>query len=280
MGVMTEQMEALTNGLLTAAQGRAAAIAGVREDTVRILGQARTRLQEIGGARREMSENLVRDLREAAGALTAKVGALLGQFDAAHGQRACDLNAFLARHKEARTGELHTLFEDLGQAREEMAREFATNIQGLVARIRTGMESFLGEAHTARAESAEALHGRTAEALGAVQDRVATLVTETMGYLDRCERAHKAMSERLHGMLSGSHQATHEQVTALLNGFRAARQRIAEDLQAAAQLWDRLALFRAGAEASPRPTASPAAAVTEEPAAKPKRKTRKKPAAD
>jgi len=272
MGVLTEQMEALTNGLLTAARGRATAIAGVRQDTVRLLGQARARLQEVGSARRAAGGDLVRQLREVAGALTAKVGALLGQFDAAHGQRACDLNAFLARHKEARTGELHALFEDLGRAREEMAREFTVEIQGLVKRIQSGMDEFLGDARAARAESAEALRDRTAQALSAVQGRVAALVNETMGYLDRCERAHQAMSERLHGMLSGSHQATHEQVTALLSGFRAARQRIAEDLQAAAQLWDRIALVRAGAQATTR-------AATEEPAAKPKRKTRKKPAA-
>ncbi len=300
MGVMTEQMEALTNGLLTAARGRAAAIAGVREDTVRFLGQARTRLQEAGAARRAAGGDLVRQLRETAGTLVAKVGALLGAFDAAQGQRASDLSAFLARHKDARAGELSTLFADLSKAREEMAREFAADVQGLVARIRTGMESFLGEARAARAESAEALHGRTAQALGAVQDRVATLVKETMGYLGRCERAHQAMSERLHGMLSDNHQATSSHVTTLLNGFREARQRIAGDLKAAAQLWDQIALFRAGADAvgnggTPGPgpskvegspsrglpselTAGQASSATE-PAAKPKRVSRKEPAA-
>ncbi|HUT37476.1 MAG TPA: hypothetical protein VNE39_28610 [Planctomycetota bacterium] len=292
MGVMTEQMEALTNGLLTAARGRAAAIAGVREDTVRLLGQARTRRQEVGAKRRAAGEDLTRELREAAGTLTAKVGALLGEFDAAQGQRASDLNAFLARHKEARAGELYTLFEDLGRAREEMAREFAVEIQGLVKHIQSGMAEFLGDARADRAESAEALHDRTAQALAAVHGRVATLVNETMGYLGRCERAHQTMSERLHGMLSGNHQATHEQVTALLSGFRQARQRIAEDLRAAAQLWDRLAQARFGAgwegEAPAEPPGVPEALGSagaspsrraDGPAAKPKRKARRKSAA-
>ncbi len=259
MGVMTEQMEALTNGLLTAARGRAAAIAGVRSDTVRFLGQARTRLQEAGAARRAAGEKLVGELREAAGALAAKVGALLGEFDAAQGKRASDLNGFLASHKEARTGELHTLFEDLSRAREEMAREFTIEIRGLVSRIQSGMAEFLGEARTTRAGSAEALRDRTGQALAAVHGRVGSLVRETTDYLDRCERAHEAMSERLHGMLSGNHQATRGQVTALLNGFREARQHIADDLKAAAQLWDTIAQFRTGAQAAPLAEAMPQA---------------------
>jgi hypothetical protein len=281
MGVLTEQMEALTNGLMSAARSRAAAVAGVRHDTVRLLGQARTRLQEVGAARRAAGDRLTGELREAAGALAAKVGALLGDFDAAQGQRASDVNTFLARHKEARTGELNTLFGDLARAREEMARDFAVEIRGLVSRIQAGMEQFLGDARANRADSAEALRGRTAHALGAVHGRVAALLKETMDYLGRCERAHKAMSDRLHGMLSGNHKATHEQVSALLGGFRQARMNIAEDLRAAAELWDRVANCRLRtADSGSQAELTEPAARPPQPEAKAKRKTRKKTAAD
>ncbi|MBM4035557.1 MAG: hypothetical protein FJ291_27765 [Planctomycetes bacterium] len=271
MGVMTEQMEALTNGILTAARGRAAAIAGVRSDTVRFLGQARTRLQEVGAARRATGEKFVCDLRQ-------MVGALLSGFDLAQGERASDLNAFLARHKEARAGELRTLFEELDRGR--------TAIREFVHRIHADVEKFLGGIRAARAESAQAMRS-------ALRDRVAAIVKETTDYLGRCEQAYCDMSERLHAMLAQSRELTVEQVTALLNGFREARQRIAEELKAAAQVWESFTEFRAGAPGaggcgtagSPSPglEAEPSAgqaSTATRPAAKPKRKARKKTAAN
>jgi hypothetical protein len=238
MGVLTDQMEALANGILATTRERAVATARVRESTARILGQARARLSEIRVSRREMSQNLARDLSEAAGTMAARVGALLGEFHEAHAQRTSELGTFLARHKEARTGELQDLFEELGRAREE--------IRGLVTQIHIGMSDFVRAARAARGEAAEELRGRT-------HDRLVTLAQDTLGYLTRCKHAHRDMAERLHGMLSQSHQATRDEVGALLAGFRAARQRIADDLRAAARLWADFASGKAGTAQKPPP---------------------------
>lgn len=272
MGVIAEQMEALASNILAASRERSTAIAQVRETTASILADARASLDRICRSRRELSESLERELGDAMSRLGAQVAELLGEFDQARAQRTDELNSLLKDQGGERSRQIAALLDDLGRSRVEFAAQLAEGLGAFADRVHAGTSQFLDEARLSRGETSQAAQERVFQALSGLRGRVRALAEQADDFLQRCRQTHGDMARQLHESLSLGTEARREAVGALLEGFRATQQQLADDLRAAGRRWQEFARARGGVARPPEP--SPAEEEPQATAPMPKSQTR------
>jgi len=182
---MVEEMHGLCEDIVTSRFERGETIERIKSDTAQILRDSESIVADFGTERKKMSEELRKDLKEAAEAIRNETRGKLSEFGAARAEMSKEQAKELREYTMGIQNDVTKLLtdaehmlRDFTEEREKMGNDLREELGEYTARIEKDVGNLLSNFSTARMDVVKELEGMHEEWLRMVKPRVEEKVEE------------------------------------------------------------------------------------------------------
>lgn len=234
---MTDQMEILSQKILTSKYDRISVTADITSYTRALLSNCREEREKAAAATQATLSRETKARNRIWRKQSSDIQRMLRGFHRDHARAAKERRAWRVAEQHSRAQATTCLIEDFRRFRNTSAQTMEKNLERFVHRMQTEVKDLIDKARASRQEMGRETAKELQETTAATRQRTDEIAAHSRGLMSGFHQARTDMAKQVAMHLVMSTDDRRRNVIRLLEGFRSSQRALRNDLDGAHQLW-------------------------------------------